>query len=245
MINRTLAERYWPDEDPLGRQFSTGGMDSHFARWATVIGVVGNVRHYTLTGEPRAEYYVYYRQRPDRVQNGVAVVRTDGDPAALTASVRRVVRETDPDVPAEFATMEGWMSRSVADRRFSMLVLGAFAAVALVLAAVGIYGVVSYSVARRNREIGIRMALGAEPGAVRWMVMGEALKIVGIGLGLGVVAALLVSRVLRNLLYEISPTDPLTFAGVVLVLAGAAALASWIPARRTTAIDPMITMRAE
>jgi ABC-type antimicrobial peptide transport system permease subunit len=155
------------------------------------------------------------------------------------------VREIDTDVPAAYASMEQWLGQSVADRRFTMALLGAFAAVALLLSAVGIYGVVSYSVARRTREIGIRMALGAEPRGVRRHVLKDAMGMVVLGIGAGLVGAFALTRLLQNLLYEVSATDAPTYALVALVLGGVAVAATWLPVRRTTAIDPMITMRAD
>ena len=159
--------------------------------------------------------------------------------------VKALVREVDSDVPAAYASMEQRIGRSVADRRFTMALLGVFAAVALLLSAVGIYGVVSYSVARRTREIGIRMALGAEPGGVRWVVLRDAMGMVVAGLGVGLVGAVAVTRLLRNMLFEVSATDVPTFVGVALVLAAVALLATWLPVQRTTRIDPMITMQAD
>jgi putative ABC transport system permease protein len=258
LVNETLAGRLWPGEDPLGKRMSVPGMDAYqdpsrgvhprgftYNRLATVIGVVGDVRHSSLTGDPYPEYYFHYKQRPGRARSATVVIRTDQEPTALVAPVRSQVRTVDGDVPAAYATMEQRIGGSVADRRFTMALLSAFAILALVLSAVGIYGVVSYSVARRTREIGIRMALGAEPGGVRAIVLREAMGMVVVGLALGLVGSFALARLLQNMLFEVSATDGLTYVVVAMLLGGVAFAATWLPARRTTRIDPMVTMQAE
>jgi ABC-type antimicrobial peptide transport system permease subunit len=175
----------------------------------------------------------------------VVTVRTDRDVTALAPMIRERLAHIDDQVPAEFETMGSIVSTSVADRRFTVTVLGAFAAVALILAAIGIYGVVSYSVARRTREMGIRMALGARPAGVRRLVVTSALRTVAVGLAIGTIAAVGASRVMASLLYGVGATDPMTFGLVILLLLGVGWLASAIPARRSARIDPMLTMRAE
>lgn len=247
VINQVLADRLWPDGDAIGARVRNLANDSWIYpdRWITIVGVVGNVRHGALLEEPAPEIYVHYLQRPDRARSAVLALRTRVPPAEVVSVARARIRALDPDVPAEFATMSARVVDSVADRRFTMLVLGAFAVVALLLAAVGIYGVVSYSVAGRTREIGIRLALGASPGSVRGMVQRSAMRMTLAGVVVGIAGALLLTRALRGLLFGVSPTDPTTFAGVVVILTGVAWLASYLPARRTTRVDPMITMRAE
>lgn len=247
VINQVLAERIWPGEDPIGRRVRNLANDSWIYpdRWITIVGVVGNVRHGGLLEQADPEIYVHYLQRPDRAQNAVVTLRTSVPPASVVGAARSRIRALDPNVPTEFATMSARVVESVADRRFTVLVLSVFAGVALVLAAVGIYGVVSYSVACRTREIGIRLALGARPAAVRALVQKGAMTVVFVGTVIGVIAALLLTRVIGSLLYGVSPTDPLTFGTVTLVLAAVAWFASYIPARRTTRIDPLITMRTE
>jgi putative ABC transport system permease protein len=174
------------------------------------------------------------------------VVRSaTGDAAQATAALRRTLQRLDPDVPPRFSSMEARVVESVAERRFTLYLLGAFAGVALVLAFVGIYGVVSYSVARHTREIGIRLALGAEPGAVRKTVLAGAMGMVAVGLVVGVVAAVASTRVLTSLLYGISPTDPVTLVTVTVLLVGAAWLAALVPAQRSTRIDPLDAMRTD
>lgn len=247
VVNQSLVQRYWRGEDPLGKRIRNLANDSwiYGDRWLTVIGVVGDVHHRGLTTDPPPELYVHYAQRPARAASVVATIRTSTAPATITEAVRERLRRLDPDIPVEFSTMEAVVAASVADRRFSMLVLGAFGALGLALATVGVYGVVAYSVARRTREMGIRLALGASPAAVRSMVQRHALVAVTAGLAAGGVGAIALTRMLRQMLFGVSPTDPLTLAGVILVLAGAAWLASYVPARRSTRIDPMITMWAE
>jgi putative ABC transport system permease protein len=247
VINLALAERMWPGEDPIGKRIRNLANDSwkYPDRWITIVGVVGDVRHGGLLEAAAPEIYVHYLQRPNRAQNAVVTLRTSVPPASLVGTARTRIRALDSNVPAEFSTMSARVVESVADRRFSMLVLSVFAAVALVLAAVGIYGVVSYSVARRTREIGIRLALGARPAAVRALVQKGTMMVVLVGAGFGILAALLLTRVMASLLYGVSPVDPVTFGAVTLVLAAVAWMASYIPARRTTRIDPLITMQAE
>jgi ABC-type antimicrobial peptide transport system permease subunit len=180
-----------------------------------------------------------------RLRSGAVVARTAGDPAELIAPIRARVAALDPEVPAQYATLESIVAASTADRRFLMIVLGVFAAVALTLSAVGIYGVVSYSVVRRSREMGIRLALGAPPARVRTMVILNAMQMVLIGMVGGLIGARLLSRFFASLLWQVSPTDPWTAAGVVLALAATAWLASFVPARRGAAVDPLLTMRSE
>jgi putative ABC transport system permease protein len=220
-------------------------MDRYGAEWTTVVGIVGDVRHQALEAEPQPEYYVHYLQRPDRAQYASLIIESSVEPSSLIGPVSAALRQLDPDVPAEFTTMESRLSSSVADRRFTMLVLSLFAVLALTLAAVGIYGVVSYSVAQRTREIGIRMALGAEPASLLAMTLRRSLAVVLAGMLIGGIGAYALTRVMRNLLFEVSPTDPLTLAAVVAVLTAIAGLATYVPARRGTRVDPLITMRSE
>jgi putative ABC transport system permease protein len=247
VINQTLADRYWANENPVGKRIRRLANDQHLYgdRWLTIIGVVGDVRHRGLTAAPQRELYVHNLQRPGRAGSFIATIKSASTVEALVNTVRARLEMLDGDVPAEFSTMTSRLSGSVSDRRFTMVVLGAFGGVALLLAMVGIYGVVSYAVARRTREMGIRLALGAEPGRVRNLVQLGALRVVAIGMAAGVAGAFFVTRIMQSLLFDVSPTDPVTFGGVVLLLFGAAWVASFVPARRSTRIDPMITMRAE
>ncbi|MEJ2184427.1 MAG: ABC transporter permease [Gemmatimonadota bacterium] len=244
VVNQTLADRYWPGEDPIGKRLR-GTTNDRYADWMTIVGVVGNVRHRSLTATPRAELYVDAVQRPARARDMTFTLHTAGDAAALAGPARALLRRAVPDAALTTATMRNIAARSVADRRFTLLVLGAFAAVALLLAGAGIYGVVGYTVARRTREIGVRLALGAEPSRVLRMVQGGMLVPAGVGAVMGLGAAFGLTRLLSGLLYGVAPLDPMTFAAVSILVLAAAWLASYVPARRAAAVDPVRAMHEE
>ncbi len=209
-----------------------------------IVGVVGDVKHYGLNAESRREMYVPYLQRPRHSMT--LVVRARSEPIPLAQAVREAVRKVDKDQPVfNIRTLENLLSNSVSRPRFSGLLLTIFSAVGLVLAAIGIYGVISYSVSHRTHEIGIRMALGAVRSDVMKMVLRQGLRLTLAGLAVGIVAAFTLTRIISNLLYGVSPTDPLTFVGVSLLLAGVALVACYIPARRATRIDLMEALRYE
>jgi putative ABC transport system permease protein len=211
-----------------------------------VIGVVADVNQLGLAEPSEPETYVPFTQRPERVHDGATIlVRSTGDPALLTTAMRDRVRAIDSDVPTTITTFEDVVMTSVADRRFTMLALSAFGSFALFLAAVGIYGVLAYSVNRRTREIGVRMALGAQRERVLQMILRDGIRAVVPGILGGVVGALLLSRLMAGLLYGIEPTDPVTFAAVIVVLSLVTLAASLVPARRATKVDPMVAIRAE
>jgi predicted permease len=246
IVNQQLAEKEWPGEDPIGKRFRESGMDAVTqVTWATVIGVARDVPGSNRTGRPAETYYYSYRQLPNRARFLTAVVRSSLPTAQLERAVRAAIDRVDPNVPAEFGTMPAVVAASVASRRFMVLLLGLFATVALLLAAVGIYGVVAYSVAQRTREIGIRIALGAAPASVGRMVQLRAMLVVLAGIAIGVAGAFAATRLLRSLLYGVTATDPLAFGGVIVLLVVIAWLASWAPARRGTRIDPVVAIRAE
>jgi predicted permease len=248
VVSSAFAEAAWPGEDPIGKQMTGGGMDDFWDqdRWATVIGVVGDVRQSDLTLDPYPTFYFPWRQRPFRTWSMTIAARsTQGSAAALAPAFRDALRRVDPDVPVTFATIESRLSSSLTPRRFTMIVLAFFAAAALLLACVGIWGVVAYAVARRTREIGIRMALGADAGSVRRLVQGGYLVSAGVGALAGLVLSFALTRVLASLLYEVKPNDPLTVGAVIVTLAAAAWLASFFPSRRTTSVSPMETMRSD
>ena len=246
VINETMAKTVWPDGDALGRRVRPPGMDAHGHEWLTVVGVVGDVRHGSLEQAPEPEMYIHYAQRPERLPQGATVVVRAGTPSAqLATTMRERVRALDANVPVRMSTMAALLSTSTASRRFSTLVLSGFAALALLLAALGIYGVLAYSVAQRQREIGVRMALGAHHGVVRRMVLRDAMRAVLPGIAIGAVLALVLAGVLRSLLYGVGPVDVASYAGAALILTAVALLASWIPARRATRVDPLIAIRAE
>jgi putative ABC transport system permease protein len=209
-----------------------------------VIGVAKDVRQNDFIAEPKMQMYFSYRQVKSLVANAL-VVRTAVDPLSLATSVRNAIWAVDKDQPvANVASMEKIVAGAVARQRFSMLLLAIFAGLALVLAAVGIYGVMSYSVAQQTREIGIRMALGAQRSDVLRMTVKQALKLVGLGLVVGLIVAFILTRVMSTLLFGISATDPMTFLSISLVLLVVALLASYIPALRATKVDPMIALRS-
>jgi putative ABC transport system permease protein len=243
IVSEALARKYWPDEDPVGKRITFEGGQQ--PRWREVVGVVGHVRNEGLEGESRGQYYIPYAQRPTG-SDLFLVVRADGDPAALAPMVRGRIASVDKDLPVyKVTTMEKLVSDSLAQRRFSMFLFGVFAALALALAIVGLYGVMSYAVAQRTHEIGLRMALGAQGRDVLRMVVGQGMALVAVGLGLGLAGAFLLTRLMESLLYGVSAADPLTYAGIALLLAAVALLASYIPARRATKVDPMIALRYE
>src|SRR4249919_2114762 len=238
VINETMARRYFGGEDPIGKVVK----NPHGA--ATVVGIVGDVKHYGLDGEPRAELFMPAWQQP---LNGMAlVVRTASDPKGFIDSIRREILAIDPEQPIyDASTIVDVVSRSVFLPRISMLLLGAFALTALLLAVVGIYGVVSYSVTQRTRELGVRMALGAATADTLRLVLGRSLRLVAAGTACGLVASLAVTRVMSGLLYDVSPLDPVVFVAVSLLLAGAGLVASLVPARRATRVDPITALRSE
>jgi predicted permease len=243
VINRSLAEQLWPDEDPLGKQLR--------ATWdfrgedLTVVGVVEEARHWASEPGDQAELYVAWRQRPEHANGMVAVVRSPLPAAAIGPAVRDTLRSLDADVLGEVATLDQRLFATLTDRNFNLLVLGGFAAVALLLSLAGIYGVVSYAVARRTREIGIRMALGARPARVVASMQAHTLLAVIVGAAAGCAAAAALSRLMSGLLYGIEPMDATTLVAAPALLLAVAALASWVPARRSARVDPVHTLRAE
>ncbi|HEX6534881.1 MAG TPA: ABC transporter permease [Gemmatimonadaceae bacterium] len=243
LVNQTLARRLWPGESPIGKRIRPFGMDKHAAKWLTVVGVVGDVRQRGLDTPPRPEHYVFYRQRPERASDATIVIRTSVPPGSVAGAVRERLRAIDPDVPVVLATMDDVVARSLADRRFVMLVLTGFGALALVLAAVGIYGVLSHSVASRTREIGIRAALGADGRRVLALVMRDAMLPVLAGLAAGVGGAALLTRLTRALLYDVSPMDAPTIGAAITLIALVAVAAALVPARRAMRVDPVVALR--
>ncbi|HLW78507.1 MAG TPA: FtsX-like permease family protein, partial [Terriglobia bacterium] len=238
VVNEALARRMWPAEDPIGKPLPL------FDEGLSVIGVVGNTQHEGLGQDPEAEIYVPYLQQSEgSVQ---LAVRTAQDPATLASAVRGVVSALDPEQPIyQVATLEQTLADSVAPRRFNMLLLGIFAAIALTLATVGIYGVMAFSVAQRTHEIGIRMALGAERSNVLSLIVRQGLRLTLAGVALGVAAAWALTRFLTSFLYGVRPTDPAIFLLVSAALVAVSILASYIPAWRATKVDPIVALRYE
>jgi putative ABC transport system permease protein len=245
IINETLAHRFFPNEDPIGRRLSFGSIVK------TIVGVAGDTRHLGLDQEVNPEVYFPYVQNPDFATMKLAarVAPNQNNSASLSSlsnGIRDQVRAIDPNEPInQVIPMDERLSDSVAMRRFQMLLLGVFAAVAFIIAAVGIYGVISYAVSQRTHEIGIRMALGAQASDVLRMVIWRGMSLTLIGVALGLAAALALTRVMRNMLFEVSATDPVTFALIALLLLSVAFIASYIPARRATKVDPLIALRSE
>jgi putative ABC transport system permease protein len=242
VVSEAFVKRYFPDEDPIGRRIV---FDGPTPKPREIVGVVADVRRNGLDENVEPEMYVSHVQNPERRMN--LVIRTDvRDASQLTPAARAEVKAFDPDqIIWRTQTLEQLLGTSVAPRRFNMMLLGIFAGVALVLAAVGLYGVMSYSVTWRTHEIGIRMALGAKRADVLRLVVRQGMILALIGLGIGLIGALSLSRVMRSMLHGVSPTDPLTFTGVSIVLLGVALLACLIPARRATRVDPIVALRNE
>jgi predicted permease len=246
IISDSMARRLWPGDDPVGKRISTSRDQKGNRVWSQVVGVVGDVKYRTLIRDQNKDPDIYLPllQNPDRAL--ALAVRAQGDPSALAPAVRGEVRSLDPNLPVfNVATMRERMENDTARTRFSTLLLGVFACVAMLLAVVGIYGVMAYSVTQRTHEIGIRMALGASRADVLKLVVGEGMALVGAGVAIGLVLAFIATRVLASQLYSVSATDPATFSVVPLMLAGVALGASYVPARRATKVDPMVALRYE
>jgi putative ABC transport system permease protein len=242
VISEKAARYFWPGQDPIGKRLKPGSTTSE-SPWREVIGIVKDVRQNDFVAEPKMQMYMAHEQVGSFAANAV-VVRTQVDPLSLGTGVRKVVWEIDKDQPvSDIRSMEEIVSRAVARQRFSMMLFGIFATLALVLASVGIYGVMSYSMAQRTREIGIRMALGAQRKDVLKMAVGQGLKLVLIGVGIGLAAAFVLTRVMASLLFGVSATDPVTFITISIILTGVAVLASYIPAVRAARVDPMVALR--
>lgn len=242
IINETMARRYFPDEDPIGKRIHvTNGPEQLFRE---IVGIVGDVKHNGLDQETPPQTYMSFAQEPG---TGITLVlRSDANPASLSAAIRTEVSRIDKDQPiSAIKPLTEIVADSVAQQRFSMLLLGVFAAVALILAAVGLYGVMSYSVTQRTHEIGVRMALGAGSGDVLKLVVGQGMVLASVGIGIGLTAAFALTRLMESLLFGVTSTDPITFGAISLMLAGVAFVASYIPARRAMKVDPMIALRYE
>ena len=245
VINQRLAEQYWPNQDPIGKRLKIGPVDSP-NQWLTVVGLVNNVRQTGLYEQKHEIYVPYAQERRVFMAPRDLVVSTKGDPASVISAVRQAVWSVDKDQPvSNVRTMDQVVSASISKERFQSLLLGLFAALALLLACVGLYGVISYAVVQRTHEIGVRMALGAKPVDVLRLVIRQGMGLTIIGLIVGVAAGSVVTRVLADMLYGVSTRDPFVFAGAPLLLLVVAFLACYIPARRATRIDPLIALRYE
>jgi predicted permease len=246
VISQSLAQRYWPNEDPLGQRIQFGNMDTD-KRLMEIVGVVGDVRNATLELEPVPTVYAYSLQRPQwwQVVGLAIVVRSQNDSQTLIPALRETVQSLRPGVPTSFATLEQVFSSSYDSRRFSLTLFGVFAGAALLITLIGIYGTLSYSVTERTREMGIRMALGAQRSNVLSLVIRQGLQLAVIGIALGLVGAWALTRLMVSLLYGVKPTDVLTLVAVALTLIGVALVACYVPARRATKVDPLVALREE
>jgi putative ABC transport system permease protein len=246
VVNDALARKYWPGESAVGKRVE---FIRNTNNWYQVAGVVGNVKYRGLDVAEKPEMYVPALQPlfPDaRMPAMDVVVRTASDPRAMVLALRHEVLAIDPDQPiADVRTMEERINESLSSRRFNTMLLGSFAALALMLAGVGIYGLVAYSVTQRKHEIGVRVALGAQHSDVLALLVGEGMALVLLGAGVGLVAAFALTRVMSGLLFGVSATDPATFVAITAVLTAVALVASYIPARRATRVDPVVTLRGE
>ena len=242
IINQKMAQRYWPDNDAVGKRIRVGPSENE--PWLTVVGVVGNVSHTGLDAEPDLATYEPHAKRP--WSEMILLVRTRNDPLSLAPVVQAQLKNAEKEILIEnVTTMTRRIHDSVAPQRLNLVLLGSFALVALLLAAIGIYGVMAYIVTLRTREIGVRLALGAQPHNVVRLVVGQGMKLVLAGVGIGLIGSFAATRVLAKLLYGVSATDPLTFGGVTILLGSVALLAAYIPARRATKVDPMVALRYE
>src|SRR5690348_2218898 len=244
IVDQEMVNRYWPHTDPIGKRVTFSNLNAPDIQWITVVGVVGHLAHEGLDAQKRVQLYLPLADNP-RAFMGFAV-RTVGDPLDETATIRRAVASVDPDLPlAAPKSMESLIDASLGSRRFAMLLLGGFALLALVLASVGLYGVMSYTVTQRSRELGVRLALGAGTNDVLGLVLRQGVNLALVGVVVGLAAAFLLTRVMNSMLFGVGATDPMTFVAIPLVLLAVALLATYLPARRATRTDPIVALRAE
>ena len=242
VISESLARDRWPNQDPIGHTIEFGNMDGDL-RLLTIVGIVGDTHEYGLDAPPRPTVYVNLFQRP-RAAITVTIL-SDADTRLVTSAARGILQDLNPELPARFRTFSQVYSASLGSRRFNVILIGFFGIVALLLATAGVFGVMAYSVSRRTREIGVRVALGAGSSDVLRMVLSQGLRTIFIGVAIGIAGALALTRTVESLLFGVTPTDPLTFGAVTLLLVAAALLACFIPARRATKVDPMVALRYE
>jgi len=241
-----LAQRYWPNADPIGQRIQFGNMDTD-KHLMQIVGIVGDVRDATLEREPQPTVYGYSLQRPQwwQVSRLSIVVRSAGDSRALIPSLRATVQGLRSDVPMSFDTLDEVVASSFSARRFSLTLFAVFGGVALLITVIGLYGMLSYFVTERTREMGIRMALGARRANVLGLVMKQGVRLALLGIVAGLVGAWGLTRLMSSLLFDVTPTDSVTLVSVVLTLAMVALLACYVPARRATKVDPLVALREE
>jgi putative ABC transport system permease protein len=242
LISESLAHDRWPHEDPIGHTIEFGNMDGD-VRLLTIVGIVGDTHEYGLDEPARPTVYVNLFQRP-RAEMTVTML-SDMDTRLVSSAAREILRDINPEVPAKFQTFQQVYSASLGSRKFNVILIGFFGVTALLLAAAGVFGVMAYSVSRRTREFGVRVALGATSNDVLRMVLGQGMRTILMGVAIGIVGSFVVTRAVSSLLFGVTSTDPITFAGVTLLLVGVALLACYIPARRATKVDPMVALRDE
>jgi len=248
IVNQTTARRYWPEQDPLSQRFT---LDDDRNGAVEIVGVVADVKHFGLTRSPEPEVFVPMPQTtPLHWQwlrrSMIALVRTSGETESAVGAIRQTVRTLDDQLPLyNLRSMEQLRGEQMGDERAGFALVGAFAGVALILASIGVYGVMAFMVAGRSREIGVRLALGARPRDVRSMILRDGAALTAVGVVIGLIAAFAVTRLMGTLLFETPATDPVTFLTVGVIIAIAAMLACWVPARRSTRVDPVTALRAE
>jgi predicted permease len=244
IVDDYMTQQLWPNQDPIGKRLHIGGINETDSPWIAVVGVVGRVKQYTLDSDSRIAYYLPQTQYVTRAMN--VVMRAGSNPVSLTGAVKQQIREINPDLPLyNVSTMQERFDNSLVRRRFTMLVLGTFAAISLGLAVIGIYGLIAYLVGQGSREVGIRLALGATPANIKALIVRGGMTLAFWGVSIGIAGALTVSRVMRSLLFGVGANDLETFAAVPSLLASIAFIASYIPARRASRIDPSISLRCE
>jgi predicted permease len=244
IVDDYMAQQLWPNQNPIGKRLHFGSITETASPWITVVGMVGRVKQYTLDSDSRIAFYLPQTQYVTRAMN--VVMRSSKDPGALAGVVKQQIHELDPDLPLyKVGTMQERFDKSLGRRRFTMLVLGTFAAISLGLAVIGIYGLIAYLVGQGTREVGIRLALGATPRSIMTLVVRGGMTLAFLGIGIGIGGALVVSRLMRSLLFGVGVTDVVTFAAVPTLLACIVFVASYIPARRASRIDPSTSLRCE
>jgi putative ABC transport system permease protein len=242
LVSESLARTRWPHEDPIGHTIEFGNMDGDM-RLLTVVGIVGDTHEYGLDAPPRPTVYVNLFQRPRQAMT--LSMLSEADPRLVTSAARQILHDLNPEIPPKFQTFAQIYSASLGSRKFNVVLLGFFALTALVLATAGVFGVVAYSVSRRTREFGVRIALGAGTGDVLRMILGQGMRTILIGVVIGMAGALALTRTVASLLFGVTATDPVTLSAVTLLLVGVALVACYIPARRATKVDPMVALRDE